>query len=47
MTYTNVNLILEGDEGLRKHYHRLVDTFELMREARDAAEPQAGAARLH
>ena len=22
MTYTNVNLILEGDQGLRQHYHR-------------------------
>ena len=32
MTYTNVNLILEGDAALRQHYHRLVDVFELMRE---------------
>jgi len=32
MTYTNVNLILEGDSALRQHYHRLVDIFELMRE---------------
>ena len=32
MTYTNVNLILEGDPALREHYHRLVDVFELMRE---------------
>ncbi len=32
MTYTNVNLILEGDPALRKHYHKLVDLFELMRE---------------
>jgi len=32
MTYTNVNLILEGDPALRKHYARLVDVFELMRE---------------
>ncbi len=32
MTYTNVNLILEGDPALRKHYHKLVDSFELMRE---------------
>ncbi len=32
MTYTNVNLILEGDTALRQHYHRLVDVFELMRE---------------
>ncbi len=32
MTYTNVNLILEGDAAQRRHYHRLVDVFELMRE---------------
>ena len=32
MTYTNVNLILEGDPAQRQHYHRLVDVFELMRE---------------
>ena len=32
MTYTNVNLILEGDQGLRQHYHKYVDMFELMRE---------------
>jgi len=32
MTYTNVNLILEGDKGLRQHYHQYVDVFELMRE---------------
>jgi ribonuclease R len=32
MTYTNVNLILEGDPALRQHYHSLVDVFELMRE---------------
>jgi ribonuclease R len=32
MTYTNVNLILEGDQPLRQHYHALVDVFELMRE---------------
>jgi ribonuclease R len=32
MTYTNVNLILEGDPALRRHYSRLVDVFELMRE---------------
>jgi ribonuclease R len=32
MTYTNVNLILEGDQALRAHYHQLVDVFELMRE---------------
>ena len=32
MTYTNVNLILEGDKGLRQHYHKYVEVFELMRE---------------
>ncbi len=32
MTYTNVNLILEGDPALRQHYRGLVDVFELMRE---------------
>ncbi len=32
MTYTNVNLILEGDQGLRQHYQKYVDVFELMRE---------------
>ena len=32
MTYTNVNLILEGDHAQRQHYHQLVDVFELMRE---------------
>ncbi len=32
MTYTNVNLILEGDAALRTHYQQLVDVFELMRE---------------
>jgi ribonuclease R len=32
MTYTNVNLILEGDHAQRQHYHTLVDVFELMRE---------------
>ncbi len=32
MTYTNVNLILEGDHAQRKRYHQLVDVFELMRE---------------
>ena len=32
MTYTNVNLILEGDPAQRQHYHHLVDVFELMRE---------------
>ena len=47
MTYTNVNLILEGDAGLRQHYHRLVDTFRADARAGDGAESQAGAARLH
>ncbi|MGB7556688.1 MAG: VacB/RNase II family 3'-5' exoribonuclease [Candidatus Korobacteraceae bacterium] len=32
MTYTNVNLILEGDVALRQRYAKLVDVFELMRE---------------
>ncbi len=32
MTYTNVNLILEGDPAQRQHHHALVDVFELMRE---------------
>jgi ribonuclease R len=32
MTYTNVNLILEGDPAQRQHYHSLIDVFELMRE---------------
>jgi ribonuclease R len=32
MTYTNVNLILEGDTGLRQHYQKYVDVFELMRD---------------
>ena len=32
MTYTNVNLVLEGDAGQRARYHSLVDVFELMRE---------------
>ncbi len=32
MTYTNVNLILEGDHQLRERYHTLVDVFELMHE---------------
>src|SRR5664279_601067 len=32
MTYTNVNLVLEGDSALRQHYAKLVDVFELMRE---------------
>ena len=32
MTYTNVNLILEADKGLRQHYHKYVEVFELMRE---------------
>jgi ribonuclease R len=32
MTYTNVNLILEGDVGLRQHYQKYLDVFEMMRE---------------
>jgi len=32
MTYTDVNLILEGDPGVRQRYQRLVGEFELMRE---------------
>jgi ribonuclease R len=32
MTYTDVNLILEGDAGLRKRYAPLVESFELMKE---------------
>ena len=32
MTYTDVNLILEGDKELRKRYHALVEGFERMRE---------------
>jgi len=32
MTYTNVNLVLEGDAPLRQRYARLVESFELMRE---------------
>ena len=32
MTYTDVNLILEGDAGIRRRYERLVELFELMRE---------------
>src|SRR5437899_92586 len=32
MTYTDVNLCLEGDLGARKRYAHLVDQFELMRE---------------
>jgi ribonuclease R len=32
MTYTNVNLILQGDPAQRQHYQPLVDVFELMRE---------------
>jgi len=32
MTYTNVNLILEGDHAQRERYRTLVDVFELMRE---------------
>jgi ribonuclease R len=32
MTYTDVNLCLEGDTHARKRYAQLVDNFELMRE---------------
>jgi ribonuclease R len=32
MTYTNVNLVLEGDAPLRQRYARLAESFELMRE---------------
>jgi ribonuclease R len=32
MTYTNVNLVLEGDHGLRERYRQVADIFELMRE---------------
>ena len=32
MTYTNVNLVLEGDKALRERYARLAGNFELMRE---------------
>lgn len=32
MTYTNVHLLLQGDEGLRDRYAPLVDRFELMQE---------------
>jgi ribonuclease R len=32
MTYTNLNLVLEGDEGLRNRYQSLAGIFELMRE---------------
>jgi len=32
MTYTDVNLILEGDPGVRKRYERLTGEFELMRD---------------
>ncbi|MGZ5757440.1 MAG: ribonuclease R family protein, partial [Burkholderiales bacterium] len=32
MTYTDVNLILEGDAGLRQRYHTLLDVFDLMGE---------------
>jgi ribonuclease R len=32
MTYTDVNLILEGDPGVRKRYGPLVGEFELMRD---------------
>ena len=32
MTYTNVQLILDGDRGIRKHYVAMVENIELMRE---------------
>jgi ribonuclease R len=32
MTYTNVNLILEGDKAVRDQYTKIVDLFELMKE---------------
>jgi ribonuclease R len=32
MTYTNVNLVLEGDKGLRSRYENLAPGFELMRD---------------
>jgi ribonuclease R len=32
MTYTDVNAILEGDPALRRRYHDLVGTLELMRD---------------
>jgi ribonuclease R len=32
MTYTDVNLILEGDPGVRERYQPLVGNFELMRD---------------
>ncbi|HYN15521.1 MAG TPA: RNB domain-containing ribonuclease [Terriglobales bacterium] len=32
MTYTDVNLVLEGDQPLRERYARLADNFKLMRE---------------
>ena len=32
MTYTDVNLILEGDSGVRRRYERLVGEFQLMRD---------------
>jgi ribonuclease R len=32
MTYTDVNLCLEGEPGARRRYAQLVDQFELMRE---------------
>ncbi|HTM86828.1 MAG TPA: RNB domain-containing ribonuclease [Terriglobales bacterium] len=32
MTYTDVNLILEGDSGVRQRYQPLVGNFELMRD---------------
>jgi len=32
MTYTDVNLILEGDAGVRRRYASLIGSFELMKE---------------
>lgn len=36
MSYTDVNLILEGDEKLRQRYAPLIETFDLMREVAQA-----------
>jgi ribonuclease R len=35
MTYTDVNLCLQGDDGARKRYAHLVDQFGLMRELQE------------
>ena len=32
MTYTDVNAVLEGDDGARRRYRKLVETFERMRD---------------